>query len=70
MVLLGILAALSAIVLTATQTFSATAPTSLTAQQIINKTVERAQSLRGSNKQADYSYSKFAVTEEFNAKAN
>jgi len=68
MVLLGILAALSAIVLTATQTFSAPAPTSLTAQQIINKTVERAQSLRGSNKQADYSYSKFAVTEEFNAK--
>src|SRR3954467_11141160 len=67
-VLFGILAALSAILLTATQAFSATAPGSLSAQEIINKTVDRAQSLRGSNKQADYSYSKFAVTEEFNAK--
>src|SRR5436190_17497049 len=40
----------------------------LTAEQIIVKTVKRAQSIRAANKQADYSYTKFAVTEEFNGK--
>jgi hypothetical protein len=40
----------------------------LTAQQIIAKTVRRAQAIRAANRQADYSYTKFAITEEFNNK--
>src|SRR5204862_4620236 len=39
----------------------------LTAEQIIQKTVRRAQGICAANRQADYSYTKFAVTEEFNA---
>ena len=49
--------------------FSATASTEpLTAQQIVNKTVQHAQAIQNPNRQSDYSYSKFSVTEEFNAK--
>lgn len=48
--------------------FSAPAPEPLTARDIVRKTVARAQAIRVANKQSDYSYSKFAVTEEFNGK--
>jgi hypothetical protein len=57
-----------AVALFARPVLAASAATTLSAQEIVKKTVERAQSIRVFNRQADYSYSKFAVTEEFNGK--
>src|SRR5438445_6184391 len=48
--------------------FAAAAPAALTAEQIVKKTVERAQGIQAANRQWDYSYTKFSVTEEFNGK--
>jgi len=48
--------------------FSATDAAALTAEQIVKKTVERAQAIEVAGKQSDYSYTKFSVTEEFNGK--
>src|SRR5712671_3377154 len=48
--------------------FSAAAAGAFTAEQILKKTVERAQTIQSANKQSDYSYTKFSVTEEFNGK--
>jgi len=48
--------------------FSAAASGSLTVEQIVKKTVERAEGIQAANTQLDYSYTKFSVTEEFNGK--
>lgn len=60
-------AAAAAVLLGIATGFSATAP-ELTAEQIVKKTVERAQTIQAANRQSDYSYTKFSVTEEFNGK--
>ncbi len=59
---------LAALYVSAASGFSAAAPSELTTEQIVKKTVERAQAIQAANQQANYSYTKFAVTEEFNAK--
>ena len=60
--------AAGAFLLSAAIGFSAAAPFTLTAGQIVKKTVERAQTIQSANRQSDYSYTKFSVTEEFNGK--
>ncbi len=47
---------------------AATDAPALPAETIVRKMVERAQGIQSANKQAGYSYTKFAVTEEFNGK--
>jgi len=61
-------AAAAAFLLSPVIGFSAAAPEALTAEQIVKKTVERAQAIEAAGKQSDYSYTKFSVTEEFNGK--
>jgi hypothetical protein len=50
--------------------FAAVSGDCLTAEQIMRKAVARAESIRGANRQANYSYTKFAVTEEFDGKGH
>src|SRR6185503_17003304 len=50
--------------------FAAAPGDSPTAEQIIQKTVERAQRIQAANRQANYSYTKSAVTEEFDSKGH
>ena len=58
------LAFLSVLFLSTLLSFSATAPTALSAGEIIKKTIARAQATQGANTRSNYSYIKRAVTEE------
>jgi hypothetical protein len=61
--------ALAAVSLCGATAFGATGPsTALTADQIMKKTIDRAETIRTANKHVDYSYTKFSVTEEFDGK--
>lgn len=65
--MIALLVALAA-VLSAGPAFSAAAPETLTAAQIVKKTGERAQAIYAANRQSGYSYAKFAVSEQFDGK--
>jgi hypothetical protein len=48
--------------------FGAGLPATLTASEIVKKTGERAQAIYAANRQSGYSYTKFAVSEQFDGK--
>jgi hypothetical protein len=64
---IGVIFALAG-VLAAGPVIGATAPAALTAREIVKKTGERAQAIYAANRQSGYSYTKFAVSEQFDGK--